>query len=263
MEIKTSQLLRYPGGKYRARKILYQHMPKDVDFVVSPFIGGASFEMFLNQKGIQVKGYDISYLLVNFWQTVLTKPEELADFLNNNKDIDKEKFYEIQNELIDLKNKEINNKNVELAGKYYIINRCSFSGSTLSGGFSKESSTQRYNERSIQRVREYKNPLLHVEQGDFFDIISSSQNDFLFLDPPYALEDNKNKLYGVHGNFHKNFDHKRLYKIMKDYKGKFLLTYNNSDFIQKLWRDFNIVETSWKYGMNKNKKSSEIIIKNY
>ena len=42
-----------------------------------------------------------------------------------------------------------------------------------------------------------------------------------------------------------------------------MITYNKNNDIEKLWKDFNIIDTSWKYGMNKSKKSSEIIIKNF
>ena len=38
--------------------------------------------------------------------------------------------------------------------KYFVINRCSFSGATLSGGFSLESSKKRFTESSIQRIKD-------------------------------------------------------------------------------------------------------------
>ncbi len=38
------------------------------------------------------------------------------------------------------------------------------------------------------------------------------------------------------------------------------MTYNNCDYIRNLYKDYTIIETSWKYGMNKSKNSSEIVI---
>ena len=38
------------------------------------------------------------------------------------------------------------------------------------------------------------------------------------------------------------------------------LGYNNCEYIKNLYIDFKIIETSWSYGMNKSKKSSEIVI---
>ena len=38
------------------------------------------------------------------------------------------------------------------------------------------------------------------------------------------------------------------------------LTYNDDEYIRGLYKDFIIIDASWAYGMNKSKKSSEIII---
>ena len=38
------------------------------------------------------------------------------------------------------------------------------------------------------------------------------------------------------------------------------MTYNNCDYIRKLYKGYKIIETSWSYGMNKTKESSEIVI---
>jgi DNA adenine methylase len=58
---------------------------------------------------------------------------------------------------------------------------------------------------------------------------------------------------------HEDFNHKLLYDtiIMKD---NWIITYNNCDFIKNLYKNYIIIDVDWKYGMNKNKQSSEIII---
>ena len=54
--------------------------------------------------------------------------------------------------------------------------------------------------------------------------------------------------------------------IMKDYSNRYpkktnwIMTYNNCDYIKSLYKNFTIIETNWSYGMNKSKKSSEIVI---
>jgi len=58
---------------------------------------------------------------------------------------------------------------------------------------------------------------------------------------------------------HETFDHNRLYKCLSTKKNWFM-TYNNCDYIKNLYKDFEIIETNWSYGMNKSKKSSEIVI---
>ena len=60
---------------------------------------------------------------------------------------------------------------------------------------------------------------------------------------------------------HYDFDHNKLYNILKN-KNNWILTYNNCSFIKDMYKDYEIIETSWKYGMNKSKESSELIILN-
>ena len=38
------------------------------------------------------------------------------------------------------------------------------------------------------------------------------------------------------------------------------MTYNNCEFIRNLYKSFKIIDAEWSYGMNKSKKSSEIVI---
>ena len=44
-------VLRNPGGKSRAVKILSEYVPNDAKVIVSPFTGGGSFEIYLRDQG--------------------------------------------------------------------------------------------------------------------------------------------------------------------------------------------------------------------
>lgn len=95
---------------------------------------------------------------------------------------------------------------------------------------------------------------------DFMDFISHFTNEktLLFVDPPYYLENNS-KLYGNNGDMHENFDHQQLFDLLHT-KTNWILTYNNCKYIKNLYANYVIMEVNWSYGMNKTKKSSEIII---
>ena len=55
----------------------------DVDRVVSPFFGGGSVEIAISQKlGLEVIGYDIFDILVNYWQHQIAEPELLYQELS-------------------------------------------------------------------------------------------------------------------------------------------------------------------------------------
>jgi DNA adenine methylase len=80
----------------------------------------------------------------------------------------------------------------------------------------------------------------------------------LFLDPPYYLG-HGSKLYGNKGNLHIRFDHAKLANILKN-KQNWIMTYNDCEYIRVLYKDYEIIDTNWTYGMNASKESSEIIV---
>jgi len=70
------------------------------------------------------------------------------------------------------------------------------------------------------------------------------------------------------GTLHKTFDHKRFANVMKDTKHKWLITYDDSDYIKDLFSFANIQPWDLTYGMrNVNKESNqlgkELFISNY
>ena len=253
--------LRYPGGKTRAcynlNKILEEHFElKNFSNIVSPFFGGGSFEFFVQNKyNLNIIANDKFTPLYNFWNMCANNKKELCDKLYENLlDVDKAKFSEFREKIINEKN------DIEQAYMYFIINRCSFSGATLSGGFSLEASKKRFTKSSIDRIKQLNLEHFIISNCDFEEFINenNSAKNLIFLDPPYYLE-NKSKLYGNNGDMHENFDHKKLYKCISN-KKNWLLTYNNCDYVRKLYKKFTIIEVSWSYGMNKSKESSEIVI---
>ena len=148
--------------------------------------------------------------------------------------------------------------------QYFIINRCSFSGATLSGGFSEEASKKRYTPSSINKIELLDFTNIEIYNYDFKDFLNLFTNNFtnnkslIFLDPPYYLE-KKSKLYGNSGDMHEHFNHMMLFDLLKT-KKNWIVTYNNCDIIRNLYKDYIILDVNWSYGMNKSKLSSEIII---
>ena len=252
--------LRYPGGKTRACKILDQILQdnfiiSDFDAILSPFFGGGSFEFYLQNKyNLNILANDKFTPLYNFWDVCKNNNKELCSILY--KYIDKI----TKNTFIQMRQQIMNESNIKQATLYFIINRCSFSGATLSGGFSLDASKNRFTKSSIDRINKLNLDKFTIQNLDFEPFINSNlnKNNFIFLDPPYYLE-KKSCLYGNNGNMNKNFDNIKLYQCIYN-KKNWLMTYNNCDYIRKLYKDFKIIETNWNYGMNKSKKSSEIII---
>jgi DNA adenine methylase len=149
---------------------------------------------------------------------------------------------------------------VERAAMYFIINRCSFSGATLSGGFSSESSTKRFTDSSIDTLSALDLSDYNITNYDFTESIAKTSTDHvIFADPPYYLE-KRSKLYGNNGDLHEEFDHDGFFRAITSFSGNWIVTYNDHPKIRELYADYEILPADWAYGMNKSKKSSEIII---
>jgi DNA adenine methylase len=247
--------LRYPGGKSRAVKIISKYIPKGTKELCSPFFGGGSFEIFCAQNGIRVYGYDSFRPLVDFWQILLTDPITLADSVERYRPLRREKFYELQKVQLESKSK------LERATLFFVLNRTSYSGSTLCGGMASggRDNNPRFTKSSIERLRNFKIDNLSVEFADFKKSIPRHKNMLLYLDPPYLID---SKLYGRKGDLHRDFDHDGLAKILKK-RNKWILSYNNSKEIRELYSDFAISYPDWKYGMSNDKSSREVLIFSY
>jgi DNA adenine methylase len=245
--------LRYPGGKHRATKYLLEYVPKNLNEIVSPFFGGGSLELKIAQNGIRVYGYDIFLPVVRYWNDMKHNRELL---INNSLDIqtkmNKQYFRDLQNKL---KNNQI--KEQDMGSTFFCLNRASFSGTVLSGGYSPDH--PRFNIRSIDSMKNIDMSLISVEHMDFVESIQNNKDKFLYCDPPYMLK--TSNLYGKAGDLHKDFDHKKLHQLLTS-REKWILSYNDCEEIRDLYKDFNILTPSWKYGMSENKDSKELLILN-
>lgn len=254
--------LRYPGGKTRACKILDEIVSQHFDIsafdrIISPFFGGGSFEFYLQNKyHLHIIANDKFTPLANFWRTCKTNRDELVQELEKKIDrISKAEFLEYRDQIME------EPQQLEQSIMYFIINRCSFSGATLSGGFSQEASKNRFTRSSIQKIAQLALDDFEIENHDFTDFLSEtepSQRDLLFLDPPYYL-DGGSTLYGKSGDMHEGFPHELLFQVIS-VKQNWIMTYNDCKYIRDLYKDYTIIPAKWSYGMNKTKKSSEIVI---
>lgn len=239
--------LRYPGGKSRGVSFITKFIPR-TDTILSPFLGGGSIELFLAAQGVTILGYDIFQPLVDFWQCLLTSKDELVSLVRNFYPLSKKDFYSLQANQLNI------NSKIERAAVFYVLNRSSFSGSTLSGGMSPEH--PRFTESSIKRLEEFNNPFINVNKSDFKESLLQNEDVFAYLDPPYLTG---NHLYGNKGDAHKDFDHIELANILRN-RERWILSYNNCPEISELYKEFEFIIPNWKYGMGNNKESNEVLI---
>lgn len=254
---KSKSPLRYPGGKTRAcaalEAIMVEHFGVP-STMYSPFFGGGSFELHMRDKyGCRIVAADGFAPLANFWKVIEnTRTTELVERVRQLKPLSKERFKELR---LQVNDNTIDD--VTRAAYYYALNRCSFSGATMSGGFSNDSEATRFNDSAIQRLANVDMTNITVSNEMFTNFLRGvDADDMIFLDPPYYVE---SKLYGTMGDMHDGFNHQELANVLKT-KRKWLLCYNDCSYIRELYSGFTIIPMNWSYGMNRSKKSSEIVI---
>lgn len=254
--------LRYPGSKRRACRILYDTLDtyfdlKEIQQLVSPFFGGGSFEIFLHKKQkVRVFANDAFEPLVSFWTACKDENAALCARLHETPTPTKEEFKALQ------KRVALETDRIEIARLFFVLNRCSFSGTTLSGGYSRDAACRAFSPSSIERIASLD--LTHFDFSNqdyesFLDQHPDSPSTFLFLDPPYMTRSSQMNLYGHFGNLHRKFDHQRLRDVLQTRKN-WMLCYNDCEEVRALYKGFLILPMDWCYTVIHDKKSSEVVI---
>lgn len=112
---------------------------------------------------------------------------------------------------------------------------------------------------------------VQIECLDFEKVIEKydSKNTLFYLDPPYVDCEYYYKTVGV--DFTAK-DHERLSSILRQIKGKFILSYYEHELVNKLYKKYNIlVKECTKHSRGTTKasgdkprpKSVELLIRNY
>ncbi|MCD4746606.1 MAG: DNA adenine methylase [Bacteroidales bacterium] len=267
--------LRYPGDKSRAVKIIATLVPEFDEFR-EPFLGGGSVFVYFKQKYPNRKYWinDIYQNLYYFWKQTQQNPNKLIAQIQQWKDkfenlpASRHGGKELHRYLIENIEKF---DDLKKAAAFFSFNRITFSGTSESGGFSNAAFERRFTQSSIERVKALltildKNVL--ITNLDYQQVIETKgENVFIFLDPPYYSA-TKSALYGKNGNLHKTFDHERFAEVLKNTKHKWLITYDDSEYIKNLFSFANINEWNLTYGMrnvgkNGNQSGKELFISNY
>lgn len=262
--------LRYPGGKSKALNQILPHITLNIAEYREPFVGGGS--VFIAVKQLfknRVKSYwinDLNYDLYCFWK--YTK-DEIDSLVSKVREI-KQKYSDGRELFSDLTREDLKLSEFERAVRFFVLNRITFSGTVDAGGYSRQAFERRFTDSSIDRLQKVA-PLLssvHITNEDYeTSLFQDGDGVFIFLDPPY-FSATKSRLYGTKGTLHTSFDHERFAANMRKCKHRWLITYDNSPEIRKLFGFAEITEWTLQYGMNNYKQSfaaegRELIIKNY
>ena len=243
------------GGKNNLKKEIVSRFPENYSTYVEVF-GGAGWVLFHKEKGGKEVYNDLNSELVNLFKVVKYHSEEFikeCEFLSNSRELlDDYKGNYTRKSLTD----------IQRASNFYMLIKYSY-GSMLTDYGSK--TTDKLNSLYyIRKVNERLSKAI-IENLDFERCIKKydKEETLFYLDPPYFNTEDYYKNVEFNAE-----DHKRLRDVLKNIKGKFLLSYNDREEIRELYKDFYINEISrhnnlvTKYDY-KDRSYKELIIKNY
>ncbi|OGI31343.1 MAG: hypothetical protein A2287_02750 [Candidatus Melainabacteria bacterium RIFOXYA12_FULL_32_12] len=250
--------MNWVGGKRLLRKYIAPLVPENIVSYCEPF-GGGAWVLFYKAKWAGLEVYnDLDSRLVNLFRVVKYHPYELnreMSFMLGSR--------EIFEQMLDYEGMT----DIQKAARFmYIITR-SFGGRGESFGTVKRSSggASKSHINLIQRALAIHKRLdkVLIENRDFDQFIKQYDHEgaFFYCDPPYSYGCG----YSVIST--KNFEHERLRDCLKNIKGRFLLSYDDSEKIRELYKDYEMVEVERLNGINNkhhtNKMFKELIIANY
>ncbi len=248
--------LRYPGGKSKALKQILPFVPYFEEFR-EPFVGGGSVYLALKQNFPERKYWinDLYLDLYKFWEYA---QKDLPGIIHQVR-VWKETFKNGKELHQFLTQNMTTFGGLQKASAFFVFNRITFSGTTQAGGFSEQAFQKRFTESSIQRLALLKNVVkdVRITNLDYEELVSAAGKEvFIFLDPPY-FSATKSALYGKNGKLHTGFDHQRFARVMQSCPHKWLITYDNCDYIKNLFSFAHIVEWNLMYGMRNQTEHSE------
>lgn len=243
------------GGKKLLRNEICNRFPGNIERYIEVF-GGAGWILFNKDKHAPFEVYnDINSNLVNLFRCIKhhtnAVTEEMQYMLNAR---------EVFNTL-----KEMNTDNltdIQRAVRYLYLIKASY-GTKLTTFGAKARDIGKLD--NIEDIKQRLKSVI-IENKTYDELIKQydRENALFYCDPPYFKAE---KFYDT-GNF--IFDesqHIKLRNILCNVKGKFILSYNDCEFVRKLYADFKIEEVVRQNNLasaqGKNRVYKELIISNY
>ena len=246
--------LRYPGGKSRALSKLFQFIPNLSDYneYREPFLGGGSVAIEVSKRYPHLKIWvnDLYEPLYNFWRQIQNNGEEIKDKLVEYKSLypnpDKARGLFVESkELVNDQTLD----SLDRAVRFYIVNKCSFSGLTESSSFSQQASISNFSMNGIEKLTGYQEMITNWKftNESYEQLLSDDRSVFIYLDPPYEIKDN---LYGGKGGtMHKRFDHDEFAIQCDRYASSQLVSYNSDQIIRDRFDGWTAAEFAHTYTM--------------
>ena len=226
--MKFQPAIKWSGSKRSQSEQIVSYFPKEIDTYYEPFVGGASVLFQLLHSDVKVNNYicsDINKDLINLWNKIKSNPNNLIESyfimwheLNIDDDIERKKqyFYTIRNRF-----------NRERSPSDFI-----FLSRTCTNGLIRYNSKGEFNTsfhfsrkgiepEKLKRIILYWSEKLNKYNVEFiccnYKEITTKENDFIYLDPPYA---------NTKGMYYGEIDYEEFWNWLRRQNAKYLISFN-------------------------------------
>jgi DNA adenine methylase len=259
-------LLRWAGSKKKLLPELTKYYSTNFNTYIEPFVG--SGQLFFNLPIERAILSDINKELINMYNVVKTEPKNIFEVLSSFEK-GKEAYYNIREAQVSVEDKIAN------AARFIYLNTYCFNGlyrTNLSGKFNvpySESSGKLINLDHLIALSQYLQRAQLIS-GDFEKIVYNNckENDFVYLDPPYAIKNQKifNQYSPVTFGLNDLNRLKQVIEHINSIGAKFVLSYADCEeaaFLSEGWRSAKVSTVRNISGFAKHRKrESEVLITN-
>lgn len=241
------------GGKKLLRKEILNRFPQDVTRYIEVF-GGAGWVLFgkeIDSKQLEVFN-DLNGDLINLYRCVKYHPDAVqkeCELLLNSREL----FLDFKSQL-----DERGLTDIQRAARYLYLIKISYGADRETYGTHTKNIYY-----AVDMLKDISNRLKKVviENKNYDNLIKiyDREGALFYVDPPYYETE---KYYG---NLFSKEDHANLKNILSNIKGRFILSYNDCDYIRDLYKDFYIEEVERNNYLirSNNGRYKELIIKNF
>lgn len=262
----SDPILRWAGSKRKLLPLLTAASPKKFSRYAEPFVGSAV--LFLELKATKALLGDLNHDLIDTYKTIREHPRAVWNRVSSMSH-DSTFYYELR--AVDPQSRSP----LDRAARFVYLNRFCFNGvyrTNRAGRFNVPRGSGRLFVPDIDTFMNFAKLLRHAELTctDFEDLVDKTQiGDFLYLDPPYALGEKRDRgEYGA-GSF-RDHDEERLVESIiaaSDRGVKVLLSYSPSAFVTKKLRNWHIHKLSVARSVagfaGSRRSADEILVSNY
>ena len=260
--------LRYPGGKLKVVEYIKKLMEINDLYggtYIEPYTGGASVALSLlfSEHAHTIHINDIDRSVFAFWHSALYETESLCRLIcDTSIDMDEwTRQHEIQS-------KKDSVGMLELGFSSFYLNITNRSGILKAGVIGGKNQTgefkidARFNKQDlikrIERIARYSDRIV-LTNLDAAVLIRSLDNpdnrSLCYLDPPYYI-----KGRDLYLNYYTDQDHCQIAAEIKNYRGKWILSYDSVPYIKELYRGFRQSEYYLSYSAGNPAKGLEIMV---